>query len=356
MPETFSADKDIFSVGKWNGDNYSEEDLQEMVANFERLSAENQNFRVPLKVDFFKDTKKNPHGGQPAVGWITKLSKVGQKLYAHIENIPRAVKDLIETKAYRQVSAEILWNMKYGEERLRRVLTGVALLGVEFPGVGNLEEFGKLYKYETQELEEFKQYITEEAETMTPEEIQKLQDEKNALEMAVEEGKKYALKLEEEKKEHEKKAAELANSQRQEQIKLFVDKMVKEGKVLPKHVGSVSMILENIDGQKLVKYAAADGAEKEESVLKMFEAFIEDMPKLVEFKEKAKDEKQEILNMTEKEEMQENLKTFSAIDESEGGDVESQKFDFLVKKYMEKNPKVSYREAGFEVSKIMGGK
>ena len=114
--ETFSTVKDIFSVGTWNGDEYTEADIDEMIKNFELLSRE-QNYKVPLKVDFFKDTKKNAHGGQPAVGWITKLRKEGKKLFAQIDNIPKTVKELIDTKAYRQVSAEIIWNMKKGEER-----------------------------------------------------------------------------------------------------------------------------------------------------------------------------------------------------------------------------------------------
>ena len=49
--ETFTTEKDIFSVGKWNGIEYTEEDIDNMIDNFERLSSEDKNYKVPFKIN-----------------------------------------------------------------------------------------------------------------------------------------------------------------------------------------------------------------------------------------------------------------------------------------------------------------
>lgn len=432
--DTFSTKKDIFSVGKWNGDEYTEQDIDEMIANFERLSSEDANFKVPLKVDFFKDTKEKHHGGQPAVGWITKLSKEGKKLYAHIENIPKTIKELIDTKAYRQVSAEVTWNMKVGQERLRRVLTGVALLGVEIPGVSNLDEFSALYHKELEQDEELKSYITEEhiyggegsnnfghagrqgqvgcssnyggaryngsirtiatrlghagvgarvknggkvgtvvdkithsvtgkpgyevkwdktgniealpateleaaefepkekkhtKEDDMQEEMAKLQEEKAKLEKQLQEQKDFVAKIEAEKKE-------ATEAKRRAEIKTFVEAKKAEGKILPAHEAQVTQVLESLDDSKTVKFTNADNKEEEMSVRKVFENYLNALPRLVNFSQKSEEGQR--------------TEEFVAKPEDEYGTVESQKLDFSVKKHMEK-AKCSYKEALIAVSK-----
>jgi hypothetical protein len=347
MPkETFSTIKDIFSAGTWNGHDFTIADLDDMVNNFERLTKEQQNFKVPFKVDLFKNAKPKDqrHGGQPAVGWITEIKRVGQKLYAHIENIPKTVKELIESKAYRQVSAELRFNMKYGEERLHRVLTGVALLGIELPGVSNLDEFVKLYTVGKEEEGETVNIFTVEeipqqegnSMSLTPEEIKKLQEENEQL-------KTFAAKAEQEKKDAEvkaeaeaQKARELADGQRKAEIKVFVEKASAEGKVLPKHVVVVTAIAENLDAGKMVKFTAADGKEKEESVLSRFFSFIGELPKLVEFNEKTED------STTNNGDI---FATFAEKPAEEAGDVKGQKLHHATLHYMSKDEKLDYDHA-----------
>jgi hypothetical protein len=345
--ETFQTVKDIFSVGKWNGDEYTESDIDEMIKNFERLTQEDVNFKVPLKVDFFKDKKDKSHGGQPAVGWVTKLKKEGKRLYAHIENIPKVVKELIETKAYRQVSAEIVWNMKKGEERLRRVLTGVALLGVEIPGVSNLEEFAALYSLELKDDEILKSYITENKESiMTEAEVLKLQEEKLAAEKSAVEAKEYTAKLEGEKKILEDKVAveqrksqDLADSQRKTEIKNFVEAKKTEGKILPAHEAQVMQIFDSLEESKTVKFTNAEGKEEEKSIRKVFESYIDSLPKIIDFKVKSKEGTDE-----------ETLKDFTCKPEDIAGSKESQILAEKAKKFAAEK-KCSYSEALIAVSK-----
>lgn len=354
--QTYEVTKDIFSVGNWNGDEYTEKDLEEMEKNFTLLK---DKVKVPFKVDFFKKNaveSGNYHGGMPSCGWITDLKKVGKKLYAHIENIPKVIKELIDKKAYRQVSAEIVWNMKNGEERLRKVLTGVALLGVEMPGVSNLDEFGKLYMVSYEDDEQLKIYEYSqgkikdefvdvkfkngEDKKMDETLVKQYQDQISAKDVEI---KKYAEQvagLEKEKQEAMEKVSNLALEQKKVGIKTFVEKCITEGRLLPAHKSMATAILENSDSEKTVKFTLAD-KEQDFSITKLFESFVESLPKLVDIVEKSGNEEA-------------NLKTFQAKPVEEGGNVDSQKLDFLVKEYLEKNKDVkgmNYEMALKEVSK-----
>ena len=358
--QTFSTVKDIFSVGTWNGDYYGDKDLDDMVKNFELLKKENPTYKdgVPLKVDFFKDTKKDGHGGMPAAGLITRIYREGKKLFAEINNIPKVIKELIESKAYRQVSAEVIWNYKHNEERLSRVLKAVALLGVEFPGVSNLNEFAALYVKEFGESEEFKSYITETNKTNKEEqemaEVKELEEQLKKEKQEKEDLIKKYEALEKEKKASQekadaesKKAAELAISQKKAEIKTFVEKQKADGKVLPAHEKTVMFVMENIDVSKTVKFTDNAGKESDISALDAMKIYIESLPKIVDFKEKSETSKEGEQKVND----EEILKTFK--ENEKGGEINAQKLDFLTKEYMKADSKTfdSYEKAYQEAFK-----
>lgn len=133
---------EIFSVGKWNGDNYTLEDLQEIVKAFE----ENSNFKPYLKLGHDSKQKLLQEDGLPAAGWINRIYVQGNKLVADFVDIPRKIYDLIKVKAYRKVSSEIFWNITIGEKKYKRMLAAVALLGADTPGVMNLKDILSMYK------------------------------------------------------------------------------------------------------------------------------------------------------------------------------------------------------------------
>ena len=68
---------EVFMTGKWNGDRYTDEDLDAMIANFGIVEA-------PLKIGH----GEQEFSGVPAVGWIEKIYKEGKKLFADIKDIP----------------------------------------------------------------------------------------------------------------------------------------------------------------------------------------------------------------------------------------------------------------------------
>lgn len=336
--------KDIFSAGNWKGEQYTVEDLDEMVNNFYRLN----NFKVPLKVDFFKNTKAIRHGGQPAVGWIKELKRVGSKLYAHIVDIPKRVKELIENRAYRNVSSEVVHNYSNGNDFFGKILSGVALLGVEHPGVENLDDFAKIYQAEAEfdfSDSEVKSYVVEEnldfqkkqEEKMTEpvkvvnEVDVKLKAENEKLEAQLKTFQSQIEEMSTEKKKSEEALDQVRAEKRLSEIKHFISAMEKEGKILPANKENVQAILENLEDTKMVKFSK-DGETKEVSVAKMFQNFVESLPKLVDFEEKAKHNEPE-------------TKQFSTEDEEVAGSKDGQILDMKAKKYMSEHEGVSYEQA-----------
>lgn len=134
MAPTYDINAEIFSVGKWNGDDYTKADLQAMVDNFTKLKDE---VKPPVKLGH---NDKQLKDGQPAMGWVESLSLKGDKLIARLSGVPELIYTAIKQGLYKRVSSEIYWNYKKGEEKFSRVLAGVALLGADIPAVSNLAD------------------------------------------------------------------------------------------------------------------------------------------------------------------------------------------------------------------------
>lgn len=121
-------DVEIFRSGVWNGDRYTDADLDDIVRAFDRVG-----FKPPLKLGHAEKS------GSPAAGWIQSIKRVGSKLVADITDIPDQVFNAIKDKRFGPVSSEIFWNLKRGGETFRRALKAVAILGSEIPAVSNLK-------------------------------------------------------------------------------------------------------------------------------------------------------------------------------------------------------------------------
>lgn len=147
MPQLFKKQNvEVFSVGEWNGDEYTLADLNEMVVAFEETKAGMQPY---LKLGHDPKQKLIQADGLPAAGWIERLYVRGEKLIADFGDIPKKVFELIQNQAYKKVSCEIFWNSKFNGKEYRRVLSAVALLGADTPGVQNLSDILALYGVES---------------------------------------------------------------------------------------------------------------------------------------------------------------------------------------------------------------
>jgi len=142
-------DAEIFAVGKWNGDEYTEQDLDIMVTAFAALG---DAVKPPVKLGHNEQQLKEIlQDGHPALGWVKTLRKVGSKLVATLTQVPDLVYQAIKAGRYKRVSSEIYWNYKRGDTTFSRVLAGVALLGADIPAVTSLAD---LEAYLTQSMQD----------------------------------------------------------------------------------------------------------------------------------------------------------------------------------------------------------
>lgn len=141
-----SWDAEIFAAGNWDGSGglteFTVDDLQKIAANFQTLR---EVHKPPLK--FGHDEEQNLLGqsdGDPAIGWVSNLKVVGQKLVATFSDVPSKVWDLIQANRYRKVSAEIYQDVKFKGNPIGPVLRAVALLGADIPAVSSLADLHAL--------------------------------------------------------------------------------------------------------------------------------------------------------------------------------------------------------------------
>ncbi len=119
---------ELFATGEHNGDKYTEKDLDDMVEAFNALD--------------FQPALKSGHTdapGTPALGYVSALRRVGEKLVADLIDVPSEVYKQIRDKKFNRLSAEIYWNLERAGKTYRRALKAVALLGAGVPGVAGLK-------------------------------------------------------------------------------------------------------------------------------------------------------------------------------------------------------------------------
>lgn len=215
---------EIFAAGKWNGDEYSEQDLDEMVKAFEENKA---TIKPYLKLGHSDHQTLLQNDGFPAAGWIGNIYRQGKKLLADFVDIPEKIYQLISNKAYRKVSSEIYWNINVNGKKYPRMLAACALLGTDLPAVSSLNDI--LSMYGIKDFDFLKSYIENETEiknyelvkedTMS-EELKKLETDLEKANETIETIKKEFTQKESEK---DAKIAELEAVKKE-----YTDKLEKE--------------------------------------------------------------------------------------------------------------------------------
>lgn len=144
----FSADTknikgvEIFAAGTWNGDAYTDSDLDTLVNAFK---ATKDALKPYLKLGHSEDQTLLAEDSLPAAGWVANIYRVGHKLLADFCDIPNKIADLIKAKAYKRVSSEIFVNVNVNGKKYPYALKAVALLGGETPAVQTLDDIHALY-------------------------------------------------------------------------------------------------------------------------------------------------------------------------------------------------------------------
>jgi len=233
------SDVEIFSAGVWNGDEYTEKDLDEIVESFQEIGGI---IKPYLKLGHNKEQKLLQKDGMPSAGWITNLKRKGDKLLADFKSIPKKIKELIDKDAYGRFSSEIYWNLKIDDKKYKKVLKAVALLGADTPAVRNLDDFINLY-IEDREFEELKEYHDMENNMPDGKFLEELQGQVREYSEKIKEYEKNEISytqniadLETQVKELTEKIETKELEKKEFEIKSYIDIKISEGKVLPAQV------------------------------------------------------------------------------------------------------------------------
>lgn len=349
--ETFSKDDvEIFAAGRWHKDDYTENDIDNLVVNFNQLIGTR---KVPLKLGHDPKQKMAQQDGFPAIGWITELKRSGSKLLAKIESIPKAVKELIDNKAYGAFSSEIFWNYSQGGNIYRRVLKAVALLGADIPEVNSISDIvgrfselegnGEVHAYHTEfregeqdmdKIEEMKKQIDDQGVS--------IKNMTAATEAASKENVELKAKLEMQQKEAE------ANQKATERVAVYaaIDEGVKAGKVAPAIREKLAALVLGEEKGGLRTYSYKDGDATKVLEFKnnqeLLADVIKNMPQVLDTKNYTTDGNIDPVKIKDQKDDQ---KDFSVDAESGRRYSTDASLDEKARAIMDKNKEISYSDA-----------
>lgn len=283
---------EIFSAGKWNGDRYTEQDLEAMVSAFNETK---DHIRPFLKLGHSDKQKLLEAEGLPAAGWIGKIYRKGEKLLADFIDIPNKIYELIENKAYRKVSSEIYLGVQIKDRKYKYMVGAVALLGAETPGVMNLsdilarfglKDYDSIKSYaDNKSIVESKTYCIEdinnkkqgEPMSKTEKEMElelKLKEAQDQLKANQDEIKEFKTNLETQseqlkeikdaKIEAEKKAFEMERKAFETEIEKQADELLSSGLISKSMRPFAVALLKNETDQETKKYSFEIEKEKKE--------------------------------------------------------------------------------------------
>jgi hypothetical protein len=270
---------EIFEAGEWNGDKYSETDLDGLVNAFNETKEITKPY---LKLGHGSKQKLLAEDELPAAGYISRIYREGKKILADFVSIPQKIYELIKNRAYSKVSSEIFVNFKSNGKTYPYALKAVALLGGATPAVHSLKEILNLYSLEhtdptSFEVESTRSYEFDHeinknnggADMATLEEVMRqnakleaemksFQDENAALEkdlkLSEENLKSAQSQIKEFKDKSEKLESEIQN-QKKESFEKEIDAEIKEltekGKIVPAQAPFLTALLKNarMDGE-----------------------------------------------------------------------------------------------------------
>ena len=133
---------EIFSIGEWNGDPYTSDDLDALVGSFK----DTKPYLKPyLKLGHGEDQSLIRADELPNVGKVTAIYRIGDKLVADFERMPKKIFDLVAAGAYDRLSCEIYADAKINGKSHKLALKAIGILGGETPAVENLDDIKALY-------------------------------------------------------------------------------------------------------------------------------------------------------------------------------------------------------------------
>jgi hypothetical protein len=131
-------DVEILRTGKWNGHEWTEAHLDEAVRNFNDKISEAQ---LLITKDGTHEAERMTLPGGAALGFVSKMWRSGQKLFANFKQIPKKIAELIHDGALKLRSIEAWLDYETADdERHGRVIDGVLFFGDQVPAVHGVQE------------------------------------------------------------------------------------------------------------------------------------------------------------------------------------------------------------------------
>ena len=283
-------------------------DLDQIVEAFDALQGSNI-VRPHLKLGH-TDAQKwfGQKDGIPSLGWITKVWRQGRKLMANVSDVPDSLIEMIKSRRFHNVSAEVYWDapIEHDGRQFARVLSAVALLGVEMPAVKDLAGLAEAL-FQAGPIHQFSdgsaiELTTDEGNPMpepkgdAPVAIYTQEQHESLVEAAVAKAVKDAEAKFADEGAGLKKELEVANQRAdqaeaeisrvkaeaaQQQATTLVDTAIKEGRLLPKQRDFALAALTST-GTK-VKFGEKG---EEKSMPELFKDFLEAQGKVIDPGEK----------------------------------------------------------------------
>jgi len=263
MPGKQLKGVEIFATGKWNGSEFKDNDLDQIIDSYKRLP-----IKVPIKLGHNEEQGLLASDGLPAGGWMTNVYKNGGKLVADFEGVPDKLHTILENGLYRKPSVELYRNYKDDQTGTSHpyAMAACSFLGGDVPAVTSLDDIMALFGLEHDAVETVESFGASTSfdtiETFTME----VPDMANELEKKIEQ-------LEAENKELKEKVAKFETDEATETLKAEFSKKIEDKD------GEISGLNEKVDTLTKEKEQVESelGTFRKEAEEKEIEGVLEDL-------------------------------------------------------------------------------
>lgn len=271
-PTGVLKDREIFKAGKWRASTGAVEAtsamLDQIVASYNGLNSKVQGYAIPLKLGH-TNVK-----GAPAMGYASNVRRQGDTLLADFTDMPPEIVDAISAKRYNSVSVELWPKIVHDGAEFEQVLSGVALLGAEWPAVKGLKPV-----YASEFAADGALMLSQEEDTNMPQTFTQEQYDavktEAATALAAETAKVTAQT--ERAERAEAALASFTDAAEKADIATIIEAAEKAGKIVPANKEKVTAFAE--------KLRSTLKGDDRKAVITMFKEFVENLPKKVDYTE-----------------------------------------------------------------------
>lgn len=268
----------IFKTGKHTDSNgnereWTENDLDKIIESYDKTKHE-----APIVIG-------HPKTNAPAFGWIEKLKRVGDTLYALPSQLAQEFVEMVNKGLFKKRSISL-----YPDGTLRHV----GFLGAQPPAVKGLpdvefkegETLSTIETEETTDLEESRQDDDVKVKGME-QQLKQYEDQLKQMQSKEREFEELQNKYAQILIEKNTLEKQLEQQKRDSQLKEFsekIDKAISDGKLLPKMKDTITKLYEVVSLTPV--YEFSEGVKSRPAQL--LTELIESMPKIIDFGESGK--------------------------------------------------------------------